>query len=216
MITFSSTPPTPEATAVTADATGHPDGPSINARTMSTGDLAESTEVDLDRFLRNVERRALRMAELGCGQRDAAFDLVQDAMLAFVRRYAERPPAEWAPLFHRVLDNRLTDWHRRQNVRGRWMFSFFHDDDDGDPLESVVDEAEPGPLGRLAGDQAGAVLDTALRALPLRQRQAFLLRVWEGLDVGATAIAMRCSEGSVKTHLSRALSRLRDRLGEFQ
>lgn len=183
---------------------------------MASDPPAVSTEATLDRFLRGVERRALRMAELGCGQRDAAFDLVQDAMLAFVRRYADRAPTEWAPLFHRVLDNRLTDWHRRQRVRGRWMFSFFHDaDDDGDPLDALVDDAEPGPLGRLADDQAGVVLDAALRALPLRQRQAFLLRVWEGLDVADTAIAMRCSEGSVKTHLSRALARLRDRLGEF-
>lgn len=184
---------------------------------MSPDELAETTDVRLDRFLRDIERRALRMAEMACGQRDTAFDLVQDAMLAFVRRYAERPSAEWAPLFHRVLDNRLTDWHRRQRVQGRWLFSFFQaDDDEGDPLEAVVDAAEPGPLGRLADDQAGVQLETALRALPLRQRQAFLLRVWEGLDVGATAMAMRCSEGSVKTHLSRALSRLRERLGEFQ
>ena len=175
------------------------------------------SDADLDRFLRGVERRALRMAEMACGQRDAAFDLVQDAMLAFVRRYADRPAQEWPPLFHRVLDNRLTDWHRRQRVRGHWMFSFFQDaDDDSDPLDAVVDDAEPGPLGRLADDQASMVLDSALRALPLRQRQAFLLRVWEGLDVAYTAIAMRCSEGSVKTHLSRALSRLRERLGEFQ
>lgn len=186
---------------------------------MNPGDCAGSTDadLDLDRFLRGVERRALRMAEMACGQRDAAFDLVQDAMFAFVRRYADRPPAEWAPLFHRVLDNRLTDWHRRQRVRGRWMFSFFHDDeDDGDPLDAMADDAEPGPLGRLADDQAGTLLDAALRALPLRQRQAFLLRMWEGLDVADTAIAMRCSEGSVKTHLSRALARLRERLGEFQ
>lgn len=173
-------------------------------------------ETGLDAFLKSVERRALRMAELACGQRDQALDLVQDAMFGFVRNYARRPSDEWPPLFHRVLDNRLTDWHRRQRVRGRWMSNWFTREDEDDPLEAIVDAAEPGPLDRLAGNEAGQRLDAALRALPLRQRQAFLLRVWEGLDVGDTAIAMRCSEGSVKTHLSRALARLRECLGELE
>lgn len=175
-----------------------------------------SLEARLDTFLKSIERRALRIAELACGQRDPALDLVQDAMFGFVRNYAQRPAEEWPPLFHRVLDSRLTDWHRRQRVRGRWLSAWFASDDDDDPLEAVADPAEPGPLDRLAGSETGARLDAALRALPLRQRQAFLLRVWEGLDVGATATAMRCSEGSVKTHLSRALARLRERLGALE
>ncbi len=178
----------------------------------------EARDAPLDRFLREVERRALRIAEFGCGNRDTALDIVQDAMFGFVRHYAGRPSAEWAPLFHRVLDSRLNDWHRRQRVRGRWMFSFMRaaDDDGDDPIDAVADGSEPGPLGRLADGEAGVVLETALRELPRRQRQAFLLRMWEGLDVADTALAMRCSEGSVKTHLSRALNRLRQRLGEFQ
>ena len=185
---------------------------------MTASARAESTDAALERFLREVERRALRMAELACGQRETALDLVQDAMLGFVRHYAQRPAGEWAPLFHRVLDNRLTDWHRRQRVRGRWLFSFVRadDDDEGDALDAVADPHEPGPYGRLVGDEAVTALDATLRSLPLRQRQAFLLRVWEGLDVAATATAMRCSEGSVKTHLSRAMTRLRERLGELQ
>lgn len=172
----------------------------------------------LDRFLRDVQRRALRIAELGCGNRDTALDIVQDAMFGFVRHYGARPRVEWPPLFHRVLDSRLNDWHRRQRVRGRWMFSFLRNDEDDrdDPLDAVADAAEPGPLGRLADGEAGVVLERALHELPQRQRQAFLLRIWEGLDVADTAIAMRCSEGSVKTHLSRALQRLRQRLGDFQ
>ncbi|MFC5491042.1 RNA polymerase sigma factor [Dokdonella soli] len=168
----------------------------------------------IERFLREVERRALRMAEFATANRDEALDLVQDAMFGFVRHYGARTPGEWSPLFWRVLDSRINDWHRRRNVRGRWLGWFERGDsaDDEDPIAAVADPGEPGPLARLADGEATAALDVALRALPLRQRQAFLLRMWEGLDVAATAAAMRCSEGSVKTHLSRALTNLRSHL----
>lgn len=187
--------------------------------TSSLEPATSSTEAALDRFLRDVERRALRIAELGCGSRDVALDIVQDAMFGFVRSYATKPAADWAPLFHRVLDSRITDWQRRQRVRGRWFTRLGFggaDDDEADLLAAVPDPAEPGPGGRASDDEATRALDAALRALPARQRQAFLLRLWEGLDVAATARAMRCSEGSVKTHLSRALATLRQRLGAFQ
>ena len=203
------TPTQPARGPDPADRTADAHAPAAPRRPGSGASL----EARLDAFLKSVERRALRIAELGCGQRDQALDLVQDAMMGFVRNYARRPDDEWAPLFHRVLDSRLTDWHRRQRVRGRWLSAWFGSDDEDDPIAAVADPSEPGPLERLAGSEAGARLDAALRALPLRQRQAFLLRIWEGLDVGATATAMRCSEGSVKTHLSRALARLRDSLG---
>jgi RNA polymerase sigma-70 factor (ECF subfamily) len=173
----------------------------------------------LEGFLRGVERRALRMAELSVGNREEGLDLVQDAMLGFVRHYADKPAEDWAPLFFRVLDSRITDWHRRQQVRGRWLSAWFRreDEDDGeDPLAQAPDPHDPGPLARLAGGEAAQALDGALRALPLRQRQAFLLRLWEGLDVADTARAMGCSEGSVKTHLFRALAALRRRLEEHQ
>jgi RNA polymerase sigma-70 factor (ECF subfamily) len=180
--------------------------------------VATTNERSLDRFLRTVERRALRMAEFAAGSREEALDLVQDAMFGFVRHYADKPEAEWAPLFYRVLDSRLNDWHRRRQVRTRWLDALVRpgDDDAQDPLAQVADTDDPGPLLRLAGSQAATALDAALTALPLRQRQAFLLRVWEGFDVATTAATMRCSEGSVKTHLSRALSALRRRLEEHQ
>ena len=168
----------------------------------------------IERFLRDVERRALRMAEFATSNRDEALDLVQDAMFGFVRHYGERSPGEWAPLFWRVLDSRINDWHRRRNVRSRWLGWLERpaEADEEDPITTVADPGEPGPLARLADGEAAAALDGALRVLPTRQRQAFLLRVWEGLDVAATATAMRCSEGSVKTHLSRALNNLRGQL----
>jgi len=179
-------------------------------------DLPTTLERTLDQFLKGVERRALRMAELATTNRDEAMDLVQDAMFGFVRHYAAKPPAEWTPLFYRVLDSRLNDWHRRRQVRSRWLAVFTRDpeDDESDEIAQAPDLNDPGPLLRLAGSEAARDLDAALTRLPLRQRQAFLLRVWEGLDVAATASAMRCSEGSVKTHLSRALASLRRALEE--
>jgi RNA polymerase sigma-70 factor, ECF subfamily len=178
---------------------------------------AEGMRRQLDPVLRGVERRALRMAEFSTGNRDDALEIVQDSMLAFVRHYADKPQPEWTPLFYRVLDSRILDFHRRRNVRSRWLSwlplgSNTHDETAADPLEQVADEADPGPLQRLADHETGGALDVALKALPLRQRQCFLLRIWEGLDVADTARAMQCSEGSVKTHLSRAMAALRSRL----
>ncbi len=174
---------------------------------------AEPAITRLDRFLRGIERRALRIAELSTGHREDALDIVQDAMLVFARRYGDKPEAEWPPLFHRVLDTRLTDFHRRSQVRRRFRAFLGRPDDDGaDPLAEVADPNEAGPVQDAADGDTRRAIDTALRALPHRQRQAFLLRMWEGLDVAATAEAMRCSEGSVKTHLFRALATLRARL----
>jgi RNA polymerase sigma-70 factor (ECF subfamily) len=179
-------------------------------------DAAKADERPLDQFLKSVERRALRMAELATTNRDEAMDLVQDAMFGFVRHYAAKPAAEWIPLFYRVLDSRLNDWHRRRQVRSRWMTVFARapEEEENDEIAQAPDLNDPGPLLRLAGSEAARDLDAALGRLPLRQRQAFLLRIWEGLDVAATASAMRCSEGSVKTHLSRAMTALRRALGD--
>lgn len=170
----------------------------------------------LDSFLRHVERRALRLAEFSSGGRDDAMDLVQEAMYGFVRRYSDRPQVEWSVLFWRVLNSRLTDHHRRARSRWSGMAWFANRDaEDGpeDPIARVPDLQEPGPMMRLADAEALQALEAALRSLPLRQRQAFLLRVWEGLSVIQTAAVMQLTEGSVKTHLYRALQQLRTRLG---
>jgi RNA polymerase sigma-70 factor (ECF subfamily) len=178
----------------------------------------------LDQFLREHERRALRMAELGTRQREEAMDLVQDAMLGFVKSYAlneakAAPRCDWAKLFFTVLDSRLTDWHRRQSVRNRFrvFFSGRSSSDAGnagngmdeDYTRNIADTqtAEPDRIAMSA--ESAPAINNALHILPERQRQAFLLRVWQGFDVAQTAEVMRCSEGSVKTHLSRALERLR-------
>jgi RNA polymerase sigma-70 factor (ECF subfamily) len=174
----------------------------------------------LDRFLAGVERRALRIAEFATGDREDALDLVQDAMMKLVSRYRGRSEQEWAPLFYRILQSRINDWHRRSRVRNRfrvWLGGArAADEDEGaaDPIQAAVDAGQPDCITRLQHTDAMAVLQDALRSLPLRQQQAFLLRSWEGLDVAGTALAMGCSEGSVKTHYSRAVHTLRDRLGE--
>jgi len=169
----------------------------------------------LERFLASSERRALRMAELATGNREEALDIVQEAMLALARHYAGHDPAEWGPLFHRILQHRIRDWYRRNRVRYRWLAWLTTDDDnDEDPLAALPDPQAPRPEDRLGQERAGEAIEAALRGLPWRQQQAFLLRAWEGLDVRATAAAMGCSEGSVKTHYSRAVHALRALLGD--
>jgi RNA polymerase sigma-70 factor (ECF subfamily) len=159
------------------------------------------------------------MAQYAVGNTDDALDIVQDAMLDFVRRYAHKEATEWAPLFFRVLQSRIIDAHRRQAVRNRFRTWFGRDDEEKetvDPLQTIADPGAVSPAEHLERKALGAALELAVRSLPLRQQQAFLLRSWEGLDVAATAFAMRCSEGSVKTHYFRAVQSLRKKLEEFK
>ncbi len=172
----------------------------------------------MDRFLAGMERRAYRMAWIATSNREDALDIVQDAMLRLVKGYADRPEAEWGPLFQRIVQSTIHDWHRRSRVRNRWRqwlgFPRGAADDEmgGDPLETSIASHAPGPDGSLGLQCAIDALDVALHALPLRQQQAFLLRQWEGLSVAETATAMGISAGSVKTHYSRAVQALRDKL----
>ena len=186
-------------------------------------DLPESTKLStraLESFLASVEAKAFRIAQIALRHDEDALDAVQDAMLRLVRRYSQRPAAEWRPLFYRILENCVRDVQRRRSVRGRvftWYQRAFGEDGtevEADPLERVRDPS-PHPAAQAQIDQTLEALDAALARLPARQRQAFLLRNLEGLDVAATALAMGCSEGSVKTHYFRALHTLREELGEY-
>ena len=186
-------------------------------------DLQESTQQstrELEGFLASVEAKAFRIAQIALRHEDDALDAVQDAMLRLVRSYSSRPPEEWRPLFYRILENCVRDMQRRRSVRGRvmtWYHRAFGDDaadEASDPLEQVSDPA-PTPSAQAQTDETMRALEAALAALPARQRQAFLLRSLEGLDVAATAKAMGCSAGSVKTHYFRALQTLRAQLGEY-
>jgi RNA polymerase sigma-70 factor (ECF subfamily) len=181
------------------------------------GAVLEQTR-ELEKFLAEIERRAFRMAQVALRDPDDALDVVQDAMLKLARNYATKPCAEWRPLFYRILENGIRDLQRRRSVRKRfmtWLPGPKEDPDNEaqDPLENVADTGPAAPE-RLMQDQAMQRLEISLRELPARQREAFMLRNFEGLDVAETATAMGCSQGSVKTHYSRAVHTLREQLGE--
>ncbi len=171
---------------------------------------------ELDKFLGEIERRAFRMAQVALRDPDDAMDVVQDTMLKLARSYSARPSSEWRPLFYRILENGIRDLQRRRSVRKRfmtWLPGAKEDPDNEaqDPLDNVADSAPAIPEILMQG-QAMQQLEVSLRALPTRQREAFMLRNFEGLDVAETATAMGCSEGSVKTHYSRAVHTLREQL----
>ncbi len=173
----------------------------------------------LNQFLASVELKAFRIAQIALRHEDDALDAVQDAMLQLARAYGARPVEEWRPLFYRILENRIRDLQRRRLVRGRviaWLpFRRGEEEDDRpDPVEQAPSH-EPQPGKRLELDEAMQALEKAVQGLPNRQRQAFLLRSLEGMDVADTAAAMGCSEGSVKTHYFRALQTLRVQLKDF-
>jgi len=168
---------------------------------------------EISDFLRQVEKRAFRQTAYAVRDDHAALDIVQDAMLKLADKYASKPVEEYPMLFQRILQNTMRDYWRRQKVRNLWttLFSSFgqSEDEDYDPLETIeVESADSDPADQLARSQIMALIEKALAKLPLRQREAFVLRYWEELDVAETASVMGCSEGSVKTHCSRAVGAL--------
>lgn len=170
----------------------------------------------MDDFLRSIERRAFLMARIRLGNDEDAFDVIQDSMLNLVRYYAGRDPAQWGPLFYRILHNRINDLIRRRRIGNR-LFGWIErrrspGADPGSETQDVPGPAADDPALVLQGQQELQHLTDAVAALPPRQQQAFMLRCWEGLSTRDTARAMGCSEGSVKTHYSRALQVLREQL----
>jgi RNA polymerase sigma-70 factor, ECF subfamily len=176
-----------------------------------------ATDKELNDFLREVDRRAFKRTVYLVRDDDAALDIVQDAMIRLAQSYFDRPAAELPPLFQRILSNATMDWFRRQKVRRAVMtnmsdFEGAGEDGDFDLLEIL--ETQDGSMGALsAADEVGRAqilraIDAQVQELPGRQREAFLLRYWEELDVAETASVMGCSEGSVKTHCSRAVHAL--------
>lgn len=161
-------------------------------------------------FLAGAEKRAFRFAVVATGNRDEALDIVQDAMIKLAQRYGDRPESEWGPLFQCILQSRIRDWYRRRKTRSAvfgWLDSvgfsqWVENIGGGDRPEDVIE-----------GNEVLSDLERAVHALPLRQQQALMLRVWEEYDVAETAHIMGCSQGSVKTHLSRAMSALRAAIG---
>jgi len=170
---------------------------------------------ELSDFLESVQRRAFKQAVYAVRDDDTALDVVQDAMFKLAEKYPDKPPAELPLLFQRILQNVIHDHFRRQKVRNLWttLLSALRPNDDeggaeGDPLEAleVEDDVRTGESAAqtVERDQILRLIDTEVQKLPPRQREAFVMRYWHEMDVAETAIAMGCSEGSVKTHCSRA------------
>jgi RNA polymerase sigma-70 factor (ECF subfamily) len=178
---------------------------------------ALATDKELSDFLKSVEKRAFKRTAYTVRDDDAALDIVQDSMIRLAEKYADRPPAELPLLFQRILSNATMDWFRRQKVRHAVVKNFSDFESAGSEGDFDILETLQALGGSLASESAS---DTVSRAqillaieeevakLPGRQREAFLLRYWEELDVAETAAAMGCSEGSVKTHCSRAVHAL--------
>ncbi|MFZ1907654.1 MAG: RNA polymerase sigma factor [Burkholderiales bacterium] len=173
-----------------------------------------ATRSELSAFLESVERRAFKQAVFAVRDDDAALDIVQDAMLRLTEKYGDRPAEELPLLFHRIMQNAIRDWYRRQKVRSLWstLLSSLHpgrgEEEERDPLDTLEVEQGShyggGPGVLLERSQVIEIIEQEVSRLPARQREAFLMRYWEELDVAETAMAMGCSEGSVKTHCSRA------------
>lgn len=182
---------------------------------------ALATYQELSEFLKSVERRAFKQAYFAVHDDHVALDVVQDSMLKLSEKYADKPLEELPMLFQRILQNTIRDHYRRQKVRNLWVTLFSalspaKEDEEVDPLDTL--EAADGtnlaanPAQQAERLQTIGLIEEELGKLPQRQRQAFLLRYWEGLDVAQTAEVMGCSEGSVKTHCSRATHSLAEAL----
>jgi RNA polymerase sigma-70 factor, ECF subfamily len=177
-----------------------------------------ATAKEMSEFLASVERRAFKQAVFAVKNDESALDIVQDAMMKLAEKYATKPGAELPMLFQRILQNTIRDWYRRSKVRSTWttLFSSFggnnEDDDERDFLETLQSADDSNipiiPVDQLEQVQTLKIIEEAIERLPARQREAFMLRYWEELDVAETAAAMGCSEGSVKTHCSRAVHAL--------
>ena len=172
-----------------------------------------ASEQELSAFLLSVEKRAFKQAVFAVRDDDAALDIVQDAMIKLAEKYGDKPGAELPLLFQRILQNTIHDWFRRTKVRNTWvsLFSSFRSDaegDDTDPLELIESEAgttaAESSADKVERSQMLEILEREIEKLPTRQREAFLMRYWEDMDVAEPAQAMGCSEGSGQTHCSRA------------
>jgi RNA polymerase sigma-70 factor (ECF subfamily) len=199
--------------------------PSLIFKQTSNNECNEASILDnrqaLNRFLAGIEKRAFRMAELATNDHDHALDIVQDAMFSLVKNYSHKSEKDWGPLFHRILQSKIRDWYRRSRTRNSvfsWLKSAGDDlnKDSYDPIQQAADIVSLKPDSNAGNEQLMNVALDAIRQLPLRQQQAFLLRAWEGYDVRETAKAMKCSQGSVKTHYSRATKALKRSLEAYQ
>lgn len=167
-------------------------------------------------FLQSIETRAYKMAYMATKKEEDALDLLQNAMMKLVEKYSDKPESELKPLFYAILQNQIKNWYRQQAQISKWFFwqksAYDSEEDEQDYTPQGVDETSPEDL--LDSSRQQSELLQVLEQLPVKQQQCFLLRSWEGLSVKETAKIMNCSEGSVKTHMSRASQKLQQVLSE--
>ncbi|MBX2837290.1 MAG: RNA polymerase sigma factor [Gammaproteobacteria bacterium] len=173
----------------------------------------DQTNQALDDFLASAQRDAYRLCLAACHDIDESVDLVQEAMLILVKKYRDRPEKEWAPLFHRIVQNRIRDWFRRQKVQNTLLKWTGLGDTQGQ-IERIEASSASDPAISLDTKDTLSRIESAVRQLPYQQQQTFLLRSWKEMSVSETAKAMALSESSVKTHHGRALSTLRTLLSD--
>lgn len=177
-----------------------------------------ATEQELSDFLKSVEKRAFKRSLYHVRNEEAALDIVQDSMLKLAEHYGDKPAAELPMLYQRILSNCTLDWFRRQKTRNALFSSMSDFEGPGeDGMDFDLLEAYSGPEGSERAESAEDLtrraqvfyeIEAQIAELPPRQREAFLMRYWEEMDVAETAAAMGCSEGSVKTHCFRAIQTL--------
>lgn len=192
----------------------------VKASTNLLDRPALASRTELSDFLASVERRAFRQAQFALRNEDAALDVLQEAMLKLADKYGHKPAAELPMLFQRILQNAIRDYMRRAKVRNFWVSLISslspREEDEADAIENIPSGDDgllpDGPQGRLEQAQLLDIIEKEIDRLPARQREAFLMRYWEELDIAETAAAMGCSEGSVKTHCSRATHTLAEAL----
>ena len=176
--------------------------------------------LSMDAFLKTVERRAFHMAKIATGDPDTALDIVQDSMYKLVEKYSDKSSLEWRPLFYRILNGKIIDQYRHKAVRDRlfpWRKTVNSDQGQSlSAIETARGRQSDQPDEMIMRAQRIKQLTKGVSALSSRQREAFMLRCWEGMSTNETAAAMRCSEGSVKTHYSRAMHALRDVLEDYR
>ena len=181
----------------------------------------EESRLALDAFLASVQRRAFTMTRAALGNTDDAMDVLQDSMLQLVKSYADRDADQWRKLFYRILNNKINDLFRRRKLQRRFggllpglsSQNTNEQDETADPFDKIA-AADGDPAIHLQRQRTIVKLHVQISRLPRRQRETFMLRCWEGFSTRETAQTMGCSEGSVKTHYSRALSALRVNLGQ--
>jgi len=173
----------------------------------------------LNLFLRSIQSGALAFATLRVWDEEVALDLLQEAMIGFIKATEGDDETIWKPLFYKILGRRISDWQRKQIWRNRIArlipFSGLSVDNGEEHIAFTASHGDHDPEQSHRANQLAKQFESALLTLPARQQEAYLLRQWQGFSVRETADIMHCSEGSVKTHLSRAMKTLKEQLGEW-